>query len=324
MSEDNFEYDVGLSFAGEQRTYVQQVASDLRSRGIRPFYDDYEKETLWGKDLYAHLSEVYQHRCEYCVIFVSKEYAEKVWPNRERQSAQARAVQEKREYILPARFDQTAVPGLLDTVGYIDLNKTSPKQLSNMIEKKLGKQIRQNYLPPTLDRLFERLEIVDDREAQSEAYDIAWSFLDSLRRMTAEERQAVIALIQHGCPADIPDNIHINTDLLRRHTGMSVARLKRLLGGIRSLGFRCSVSPNKEHDAETPGETLGDTHLFYLTWLDLRDRDTQYSELPVAVEMIGGATEDSCESCGAEFLERLDFSQLASATATADSHESES
>ena len=72
MTERYFEYDVGLSFAGEQREYVEQVADALTVRGIRVFYDDYEKGTLWGKDLYAHLTEVYQHWCEYCVIFISK------------------------------------------------------------------------------------------------------------------------------------------------------------------------------------------------------------------------------------------------------------
>ena len=155
--------------------------------------------------------------CEYCVIFISKEYAEKVLPTRERQSAQARAMKEKTEYILPARFDDTTIPGLLETIGYIDLNDTSPKQLADLITSKLGKQIRQNYLPPTLDRLFERLRIEHDQTAQSEVSSIAWLFLDSLRRMTAEERHAVISLIQCGCPAGLPDNIHINTDLLRRH-----------------------------------------------------------------------------------------------------------
>ena len=148
MTEEYFEYDVGLSFAGEQREYVEQVATDLKSRGIRPFYDDYEREVLWGKDLYAHLSEVYQHLCRYCVLFVSKEYAAKVWTNKERQSAQARAIEEQHEYILPARFDDTPIPGLPDTVGYVDLTKTSPEQLCDLIAGKLGKNVRKDYLPP--------------------------------------------------------------------------------------------------------------------------------------------------------------------------------
>ncbi len=324
MAEKHFEYDVALSFAGEQRDYVEQVANDLRGRGIRPFYDDYEKEVLWGKDLYSHLSEVYQHLCRYCVIFVSKAYASKVWTTKERQSAQARAILEKQEYILPARFDDTELPGLPDTVGYIDLRETSPKKLSDLIARKLGKQIRQNYLPPNLDRLYERLGIEDDPEIQSEVVSIAWSFMNKLRRMTSDERQAVIGLIRFGCPADLPENIHINVDLLRRYTGIPIARLRRLLGDVRSLGFICSVMQDTEHEESIPGETLGDTHLFYLKWYDLSSLDGEYPEMLEGREMIHGATEDYCEGCGAEFLERLDFSQLASATASTDSHVPES
>jgi hypothetical protein len=41
-------YDVALSFAGENRAYVEKVAASLKDHGIRIFYDDYEKVTLWA------------------------------------------------------------------------------------------------------------------------------------------------------------------------------------------------------------------------------------------------------------------------------------
>ena len=37
--------------------------------------------------------------------------------------------------------------------------------------------------------------------------------------------------------------------------------------------------------------------------------------------MVVAATENYCEEHGGEFLDRLDFSQLATATATAEDHE---
>src|SRR3954465_7598343 len=87
-----FNYDVCLSFAGEDRPYVSRVAAVLLSRGVRVFYDDYEQVDLWGKDLYVHLDDVYRSAARYCVLFVSKHYASKLWTNHERQSAQARAL----------------------------------------------------------------------------------------------------------------------------------------------------------------------------------------------------------------------------------------
>ena len=50
---------------------------------------------------------------------------------------QARAFQEHQEYILPARFDDTPIPGVLPTVGYISLTGRSAKDFVELILKKL-------------------------------------------------------------------------------------------------------------------------------------------------------------------------------------------
>src|SRR5271169_3068828 len=105
-----YEYDVCLSFAGEDRNYVAKVAAFLNSNGLRIFYDEYEKVSLWGKDLYEHLHGVYGKRARYCVIFISKHYGEKLWTNHERRAAQERAFKQHSEYVLPARFDKTELP----------------------------------------------------------------------------------------------------------------------------------------------------------------------------------------------------------------------
>lgn len=72
-------------------------------------------------------------------MFISQHYVKKAWPKHERTHAQARALIAKDEYILPARFDDTDVPGLAGTVGYIDLRTLTPEQLVNIILRKLGR-----------------------------------------------------------------------------------------------------------------------------------------------------------------------------------------
>jgi hypothetical protein len=131
-------FEIVLSFAGEDRAYVERVAEFLRERDVRCFYDRYEDVTLWGKDLTEHLDRVYQS-ARYCVMFISQHYANKVWTNHERKSALARAVKEKIEYILPARFDDTEIPGVRHTIGYVDLRDKLPEQLGEMILRKLGR-----------------------------------------------------------------------------------------------------------------------------------------------------------------------------------------
>ncbi len=43
------------------------------------------------------------------------------------------------EYILPARFDETEIPGLRKTIGYVDLRRKSPGVLAVLILQKLGR-----------------------------------------------------------------------------------------------------------------------------------------------------------------------------------------
>lgn len=131
-------YEIVLSFAGENRAYVEQVAAYLRAHEVKFFYDRYEEATLWGKDLAEHLDTVYRS-ARFCVIFVSKHYADKLWPNHERKAALARAVQEREEYILPVRFDSTELPGIRPTLGYLDLSHKTAEEVGALILKKLGR-----------------------------------------------------------------------------------------------------------------------------------------------------------------------------------------
>jgi len=57
-SSNTYEYDVALSFAGEDREYIEKVADKLDQDGIKVFYDKFEEIDLWGKNLYDHLDDV--------------------------------------------------------------------------------------------------------------------------------------------------------------------------------------------------------------------------------------------------------------------------
>jgi hypothetical protein len=135
-------YDVALSFAGEDRSYAETLAERLRGSDLRIFYDEYEQASLWGKNLYSHLSEVYQHKARYCVVFLSRHYREKLWTRHELQSAQARAFSENREYILPVRLDDTEIPGILGTVAYVDMRRISVEKLFLLVLEKLRDSAR--------------------------------------------------------------------------------------------------------------------------------------------------------------------------------------
>ena len=149
----SYKFDVALSFAGEQRADVERVADCLKGAGLKVFFDTDEKANLWGKDLYVHLSDVYQNEAKYCILFASKEYANKNWPTHERQNAQARALREKgNEYILPVRFDDTDIPGIPSTIGYLDFRHEGSDGICRAFLQKVGvhqaaAELSANHLP---------------------------------------------------------------------------------------------------------------------------------------------------------------------------------
>lgn len=130
-------YEIVLSFAGEDRPFVQQVARQLRSMDVKVFYDAFEEVDLFGKDLAAHLARIYKDCADYCAMFISNHYVRKTWPQLERQHAQARALAEQREYILPIRLDDAEVPGLSPTIGYVDARSKTSEAIASILFRKI-------------------------------------------------------------------------------------------------------------------------------------------------------------------------------------------
>ncbi len=141
----NYDYDIALSFAGENRDYVEEIATMLKVYGVRVFYDKFEEHTLWGKNLIDYLQEIYKEKAKYTVMFISEHYAKKAWTTHERKSMQERAYRESEEYILPARFDDTEIPGLYSTISYIDLNAKTPYEFTKVILQKINWQTKNRW-----------------------------------------------------------------------------------------------------------------------------------------------------------------------------------
>ena len=131
-------WDVALSFAGAQRDYVEQVDRALRARGVRCFYDADEQIDLWGKYLAEELLAIYAEQTAAVVVFISAEYADRDWTRLERRAALNRAVRERQEYVLPARSDDTPLPGLLSDIVAVDLRGQASEQFAAMIAAKLA------------------------------------------------------------------------------------------------------------------------------------------------------------------------------------------
>ncbi len=143
-NEEKATYSVALSYAGEDREYVEAVYSELRKRGVSVFYDrdpDIETE-MWGHSLPGYLQNIFgKGRASYCVIFVTDIYQQKAFTTHELESALSQGVLSgKRDYILPVMLQGDELPEQLNpTTKYLDArnNRITPQELAQSIAAKV-------------------------------------------------------------------------------------------------------------------------------------------------------------------------------------------
>lgn len=207
-----YKYEVTLSFAGEDRKYVEEVAECLKAKGIEIFYDKFEDVELWGKDQYEYFDKIYRNESIFCIMFLSKDYAKKAWTNHERKSAQARSLEQSDEYILPVKLDDTEIPGIRPTVHYLDGRILRPAKICTAIIQKLGKEkdhdnIHKNI--PEISIPIIKRTITDLEKKQF----IKTSFAE------------ILNYFEKGLSGLEKDNSHIETDLEKITTTKFVATL---------------------------------------------------------------------------------------------------
>lgn len=136
MSE--YDFDVAVTFAGEDRVFVNEVVALVKEAGFSVFYDEDAKVEMWGQDLTEYFPDVYEHRARFAVMFVSMHYAAKPWTRLERRSVLVRALQSATPYLLPVRLDSTELPGVRSSVAYLDGQAEGAAGVARAVVAKLG------------------------------------------------------------------------------------------------------------------------------------------------------------------------------------------
>jgi nucleoside phosphorylase len=115
-------FEVALSFPGERRDYVAAVADHLAERlgRERVLYDRWHEAEFARPDLDTYLQTLYHDQSALIAVFLCADYERKDWCG----GVEWRAVKDlikRREgaAIMPLRFDNTEIPGLFSTDGYI-------------------------------------------------------------------------------------------------------------------------------------------------------------------------------------------------------------
>jgi len=139
-SEGKFEYDIALSFAGEDRKLAEEIANALIIEGVKVFYDRFYKSPMWGKKLTSYFQDVYGPKARFVMVLISKHYLIKDWTDFEFSIARGEAKKRKTEFILPIRLDDTKILGIHEDVGYLDLETEGIKGIVDALLEKLPKR----------------------------------------------------------------------------------------------------------------------------------------------------------------------------------------
>lgn len=141
-------FRVALSFAGENRNFIEAVADKLSAALGRPsvFYDRYYESELARPNLDTYLIRIYHEESELIAIFFCADYAQKEWCGLEWRAIRDVLKQKRDSEIMPFKFDHSEVDGLLSIDGYIEINGKGPADVARLILERLDPAIA--HLPP--------------------------------------------------------------------------------------------------------------------------------------------------------------------------------
>ena len=104
-------YDIAVSYASEQRAYVERFVQRLRFHKLSVYYDRDAQRRMVGKILDQELHRIYIQESVCCVLFLSDAYAKKPVTRYESQIILSESIF-RNQYMYIFKFDQISLPGL--------------------------------------------------------------------------------------------------------------------------------------------------------------------------------------------------------------------
>lgn len=131
-------FAIALSYPGEKRPFVEQVAAKLRAQlGSRLFYDKDHEAELARPNLDIYLQGIYHDDSELIAVFLCADYERKDWCGLEWRVVRDLIKRRQASAIMPLRFDETEIPGLFSTDGYVWLPERTPEQVAQLILQRI-------------------------------------------------------------------------------------------------------------------------------------------------------------------------------------------
>jgi hypothetical protein len=133
-------FRVALSFAGEKRQFVDQVARILAYRfgEEKILYDKFHEAEFARGDLGVYLPELYNASSDLIVVVVCPDYGKKQWTGLEWAAIHDLLRQRKNQDVMFCRFEYATVKGIYGTSGFVELDDVSPVQAVTLVLQRLA------------------------------------------------------------------------------------------------------------------------------------------------------------------------------------------
>jgi hypothetical protein len=133
-------FRVALSFAGEKRQFVDQVARILAHRfgEAKVLYDKFHEAEFARSDLGIYLPRLYNHDSDLVVVVACPDYDQKPWTGLEWVAIHDLLKQRKESDVMLCRFKYAQVRGLYSTAGFVELDNINPSQAVSLILQRLA------------------------------------------------------------------------------------------------------------------------------------------------------------------------------------------
>ena len=131
-------FRIALSYPGEHRDYVHQVAECLVECLGHPhvFYDKYWQAELSYFNFDTELQDIYHKQSDLIAVFLCKEYKDKEWCGLEWRSIRDLIKRNRGEIVIPIRIDDCDMSGVFSIDRYEDALNQQPKTIADIIFKR--------------------------------------------------------------------------------------------------------------------------------------------------------------------------------------------
>jgi hypothetical protein len=122
---------VFISYSSKDRAFATRLASDLKAKGLRVWFDQWELKV--GDSLISKISSGVSSN-DYLVVVLSKSSIASEWVRKELNAALMRELTEKRVVVLPVLIENCQIPPFLSDKVYADFRGDYISGLNRLLD----------------------------------------------------------------------------------------------------------------------------------------------------------------------------------------------